>query len=59
LAQRYLETLRIASDNYHDGTDNKLNSIRRDNIPVMLGDYTTKSKETWGLYLQNCMQVDE
>jgi hypothetical protein len=34
-AQHYLEVLRVASGNYHDGTENKLNSIRRDNI-----DYT-------------------
>ena len=59
LAQEYLEVLRVASGNYHDGVDNKLNSIRRDNIPVMLGDYTTTSKETWRTYLQDRMQMDE
>jgi len=59
LAQLYLQNLCVASGNYHDGIDNKPNSIRRDNIPVMLGDYTTKSKETWRMFRQNSMQVDE
>ena len=59
LAQEYLEALRVASGSYHDGTDSKVNSIIRDNIPVMLGDYTTTSKGTWRNFLQNRMQVDE
>jgi hypothetical protein len=63
LAQRYLEALQVASRNYDEGTDAKSNSIRRDNIPVILGDYTTTSKETWRNYLQDrgpsCMQLDE
>ena len=60
LAQRYLEALLVASGN-NDSTDDKSNSIRRDNIPVMLGDYTTTSKETWRTYLQDrdLMQLDE
>ena len=59
LAQEYLHALHAASGSYHDGTDSKANSVIRDNIPVMLGDYTTTSKETWRSYLQNRMQVDE
>jgi hypothetical protein len=36
LAQKYLEVLRLSSREYHDYTENKLNSILRDNIPLCL-----------------------
>jgi len=60
LAQEYLETLRIAKSIYHENNgDSKSVSISHDNMPIVFGDYTSLSKQTWRAYSEDHrMQTD-